>query len=458
MRGKEGALFRIQRRARAARTRIARPSNSHRPSSLLRKSSSLRSLRTQPAVPPSHAGHSSPLSRCCSVARSCSAASGVIASIVGLADRVEDELALAAEQVELRVLLGRRARVLGEDGPPAHVELVALEVAEDLARPSRGRAPGCPRAARPGRRTSGPRSRPTPCAGRRPRRSTPSPSSCGSRRPASRAPSRSARGSASRTGRAGRPCRGGARRSPRRAKGRRTSRCPARSRRGSRGSSPVACLRMCAVSAISTRNVDSPRTSESDAPTRVKMRSQSPTRAEDAGTNEPACARRTRIAFCLRYVDLPPMFGPVRTTTWDPSPPEGGVVRHERLARAQSLDDGVPAALDGEDGLLDEARTRPAGAAGDARERDERVEEPEPRRRREDAAGSAHDLADDLEEQLELARGEPGVGRAQLLVDLDERGRRVALDVRERLALQRALRDLRARRRPAPRRRARRPG
>ena len=38
----------------------------------------------------------------------------------------------------------------------------------------------------------------------------------------------------------------------------------------------VALLRMFAVSCISTMNVDSPRASWSDAPTRVKMRSQMP--------------------------------------------------------------------------------------------------------------------------------------------------------------------------------------
>src|SRR5512140_2316568 len=52
---------------------------------------------------------------------------------VGLADRVEHDLALPAEEVELRVLLSRRARMLGENRAAADVELVPLEVAEDLS-------------------------------------------------------------------------------------------------------------------------------------------------------------------------------------------------------------------------------------------------------------------------------------------------------------------------------------
>ena len=78
----------------------------------------------------------------------------------------------------------------------------------------------------------------------------------------------------------------------------------------------VALLRMFAVSCISTMNVDSPRASWSEAPTRVKMRSKMPRRAFEAGTNEPAWLRRTISATWRRYVDFPPMFGPVMT--WMP--------------------------------------------------------------------------------------------------------------------------------------------
>ena len=47
---------------------------------------------------------------------------------------------------------------------------------------------------------------------------------------------------------------------------------------------------MCAASLISTMNVDCPRARSSSAPTRVKMRSQTPTLAFVAGTNDPICA------------------------------------------------------------------------------------------------------------------------------------------------------------------------
>jgi hypothetical protein len=49
----------------------------------------------------------------------------------------------------------------------------------------------------------------------------------------------------------------------------------------------VALARIAAVSRISTMNVDSPRARLSAAPTRVKIRSTMPTRADLAGTNEP---------------------------------------------------------------------------------------------------------------------------------------------------------------------------
>ena len=42
--------------------------------------------------------------------------------------------------------------------------------------------------------------------------------------------------------------------------------------------------------------------------------------ARAAGTNEPACAIRQISAVWRRYVDFPPMFGPVRMTSWLPVP------------------------------------------------------------------------------------------------------------------------------------------
>ena len=57
---------------------------------------------------------------------------------------------------------------------------------------------------------------------------------------------------------------------------------------------------MFAVSVISTMKVDMPRARSSCAPTRVKMRSQSPIEALEAGTKEPAWASSTIIAAWRR--------------------------------------------------------------------------------------------------------------------------------------------------------------
>ena len=72
---------------------------------------------------------------------------------------------------------------------------------------------------------------------------------------------------------------------------------------------------MLAVSCISTMKVDCPRAMLSDAPTRAKMRSTRASLASRAGTNDPICAIRHSSAVWRRYVDLPPMFGPVSTTS-----------------------------------------------------------------------------------------------------------------------------------------------
>src|SRR6266576_2581579 len=58
----------------------------------------------------------------------------------------------------------------------------------------------------------------------------------------------------------------------------------------------------------------------SEAPTRANSRSTTGSFAVRAGTNEPACAMRQSSAVCRRYVDFPPMFGPVRITSWCVAP------------------------------------------------------------------------------------------------------------------------------------------
>ena len=68
-----------------------------------------------------------------------------------------------------------------------------------------------------------------------------------------------------------------------------------------------------AVSSISTMKVDSPREMLSVAPTRVKILSNTPMRACDAGTQEPVCAMSTIRAVWRRRADLPAILGPVST-------------------------------------------------------------------------------------------------------------------------------------------------
>ena len=106
--------------------------------------------------------------------------------------------------------------------------------------------------------------------------------------------------------------RAGARRPPRRSRRRRRSRCRGRSRRGRPGCARVAWRRMCAVSRISTMNVDSPRARLSPAPTRVKMRShEADARARAPARSCPSAPWITVSATWRISVDLPAMLGPV---------------------------------------------------------------------------------------------------------------------------------------------------
>ncbi len=73
---------------------------------------------------------------------------------------------------------------------------------------------------------------------------------------------------------------------------------------------------MAAVSTISTRKVLWPRAMLSCAPTRVRMRSTSPIRAERAGTKLPIWAIRVSSATWRMNTLLPLMFGPVRIMIW----------------------------------------------------------------------------------------------------------------------------------------------
>mmetsp|Transcript_6430 Transcript_6430/g.15486 ORF Transcript_6430/g.15486 Transcript_6430/m.15486 type:complete len:217 (-) Transcript_6430:1142-1792(-) len=77
----------------------------------------------------------------------------------------------------------------------------------------------------------------------------------------------------------------------------------------------VAWRRMRAVSSSSTRKVESPAMMASLAPTRVKTRSTGLSRQASAGTQQPRCAMSTVRHACRSSVDLPPMLGPVTSSS-----------------------------------------------------------------------------------------------------------------------------------------------
>ena len=93
-----------------------------------------------------------------------------------------------------------------------------------------------------------------------------------------------------------------------------------------------ACAGCCAVSCISTMNVDWPRAMLSDAPTRAKMRSTIGSFASRAGTNEPACAssaeqrRLPQVGRLAAHVRAGQDHQLARRAV------ERDVVRHERVA------------------------------------------------------------------------------------------------------------------------------
>ena len=108
----------------------------------------------------------------------------------------------------------------------------------------------------------------------------------------------------------------------------------------------MAWRRMWAVSCISTMNVDWPRRIWSLAPTRVKMRSTRPIFASRAGTKLPICAMSTISAVCRRNVDLPPMFGPVRTKRRGPASPIARSLATKRLGEHRSITGWRPSTYD----------------------------------------------------------------------------------------------------------------
>ena len=184
-------------------------------------------------------------------------------------------------------------------------------------------------------------------------------------------------------------------------------------------------------------NVESPRDRLSAAPTRVNTRSHTPIVAAFAGTNEPICASSAICATCRMYVDLPAMFGPVISTSCSASGSRRQSFGHERCPPASI------ASITGWRAVGDARARAPSSTIGPAvaaraprrrratrtrrapRARAPAAEHAAPRRRRPRVTSAL--------EQLGLARGERLLGGQDLLLELGELGRDVALAGRDRL-------------------------
>ena len=179
----------------------------------------------------------------------------------------------------------------------------------------------------------------------------------------------------------------------------------------------MAWRRMCAVSCISTMNVDCPRRIWSVAPTRVKIRSTRPTLASRAGTKLPIWARITMSAVWRRKVDLPPMLGPVRICSRGAVAAQAQVVGHEGLGE-HALHHRV-AALDVDDLVLAaDAGLDVAVAAGRLGQGGQDVEGGRGLRRLLDPARGRGDPGAQGLEDLRLALQDPLVGAQDLLLVL----------------------------------------
>ena len=164
-------------------------------------------------------------------------------------------------------------------------------------------------------------------------------------------------------------------------------------------------------------NVDSPRERWSAAPTRVKIRSKIDSSAFDAGTNEPACARSTAVATWRRYVDLPPMFGPV-TTRIRFSGREVAVVRDERLLAAHGLDDRMACVGQAEPRARGEFRAHPPPGSGGFREARGDVDRRDARGDGRDAWPARREIAQQLAVDPALDLADPLFRSEDLLFEL----------------------------------------
>ena len=172
----------------------------------------------------------------------------------------------------------------------------------------------------------------------------------------------------------------------------------------------MAWCRIAAVSTISVMKVDCPRARSSCAPTRVKMRSTSPTRARAAGTQDPIWASSTISAVCRSQVLLPPMFGPVTIACRGSLAAEMAVVRDERLAAEMRLDHRVTPGDDLQRVALVHLRGGPLVAGGHLRQRQQRVELGQGARRRQEPPRLRRDQRAESRQRLPLAERDLLVG------------------------------------------------
>src|SRR5262249_8974838 len=205
----------------------------------------------------------------------------------------------------------------------------------------------------------------------------------------------------------------------------------------------VALLRMLAASVISTMKVLCPRPSSSLAPTRVKMRSTTPTRAFRAGTKLPAWASSVISATWRMKQLFPLMLGPVMSQNVPCSGP-----------RVTSLGTNVPGGRFWSSTGWRPSRTSSTGLSVSSgrpycpapppqlRRARERVERRQHLRRLQQPLRLGRHPVAQGHEQLVLALVAPLFGVEHLLLVLLQLGGDVALRVLERLLARVAGRDL----------------
>ena len=130
-------------------------------------------------------------------------------------------------------------------------------------------------------------------------------------------------------------------------------------------------------------------------------------RAARAGTNEPICASTTSSAVCRRYVDLPPMFGPVSRMKRARSSPRCRSFGTNDEPSSASITGWRPSTMS-TTLSLDERRAHVAALARDLRERAVRVELGERVGRREQLVDA---LGDPLDQRVVQRLLEPQLAR-----------------------------------------------